>query len=178
MAVSGAALAYSAAGGLVLYSGIKGATIADTVKSVLAGNLAVSNTEAVDFSGGSASSPGAAPGDTGASTTTASQAQAIAKNVIAVNPAYAGWNTGQQWADLVSLWNQESGWNHLAKNASSGAYGIAQALPASKYPAAAQAPPVGTSDAAAQITWGLAYIKGTYGSPVMAWAHEQANNWY
>lgn len=35
----GAAVAYSVAGGLILYSGIKGATIADTVKGALSGSL-------------------------------------------------------------------------------------------------------------------------------------------
>lgn len=47
MAFSGAAIAYATAGGLILYSGIKGATIADTAKAVLAGNLNVTNTEAI-----------------------------------------------------------------------------------------------------------------------------------
>lgn len=44
----GAAVAYATAGGIILYSGIKGATIADTVKAVLAGNLKVSNTQPID----------------------------------------------------------------------------------------------------------------------------------
>jgi hypothetical protein len=34
------------------------------------------------------------------------------------------------------------------------------------------------TSAATQIRWGLAYIKGRYGSPSKAWAHEQANGWY
>jgi SLT domain-containing protein len=41
---------------------------------------------------------------------------------------------------------------------------------------AAANPP--TSSAGAQIDWGLGYIKGRYGSPAGAWAHEVANNWY
>lgn len=48
MALSGMAVAYSVIGGLVLFSGIKGATIADTVKATISGNLAsVTNTEAI-----------------------------------------------------------------------------------------------------------------------------------
>lgn len=39
MPFSGAALAYSVAGGLILFSGIKGATLSDTVKGALTGNL-------------------------------------------------------------------------------------------------------------------------------------------
>lgn len=43
----GAAIAYSVAGGLILYSGIKGATLADTVKAVFAGNLNVTDTQQI-----------------------------------------------------------------------------------------------------------------------------------
>jgi hypothetical protein len=39
-------------------------------------------------------------------------------------------------------------------------------------PGAAQA------DAATQIRCGLGYIKGTYGSPCGAWAHEESAGWY
>ena len=90
-----------------------------------------------------------------------------------------GWNTGQQWDDLVKLWDQESGWNNTAENPTSHAYGIPQALPYTKMPQPAWPPSAGgKADPTAQITWGLAYIKQRYGSPSAAWAHEQANNWY
>jgi hypothetical protein len=79
---------------------------------------------------------------------------------------------------LVPLWNQESGWNQFAENAS-GAYGIPQALPFNKMPQAAwPASAGGSSDPSAQISWGLSYIKGTYGTPCNAWAHEQSFGWY
>ena len=41
MAVSAAAVAYAISGGLILYSGIKGATIAHTVQAALSGNLSL-----------------------------------------------------------------------------------------------------------------------------------------
>lgn len=85
MAASGAAVAYCAAGGLVLYSGIKGATIADTVKSVLAGNLNVSDTETVDFSGGSSGSSGAAGPATSAASGSASQNYLTIANYLVAN---------------------------------------------------------------------------------------------
>ena len=47
MPVTGISVAYATAGALIAYSGIKGATIADTVKQVLAGNLNVTNTEPI-----------------------------------------------------------------------------------------------------------------------------------
>ena len=73
-----------------------------------------------------------------------------------------GWSSSQ-FSCLVSLWNQESGWNVTASNPSSGAYGIPQALPGSKM---ASAGADWQTDAATQIRWGLGYIKADYGSPV------------
>lgn len=77
-----------------------------------------------------------------------------------------------QMQSLIKLWNQESGWNPGAVNSSSGAWGIAQILPAA-HPDVQK-----NTNAQAQIDWGLAYIMGRYGSPNAAWSHEVANNWY
>ena len=85
-----------------------------------------------------------------------------------------GWSSSQ-FSCLDPLWNRESGWNVYAANPSSHAYGIPQALPGWKM---ASAGPDWQTDAATQIRWGLGYIKGTYGSPCGAWAHEQADGWY
>jgi hypothetical protein len=85
-----------------------------------------------------------------------------------------GWSSGQ-FSCLVSLWNQESGWNVYATNPTSGAYGIPQALPGDKM---ASAGPDWQTDAATQIRWGLSYIQSLYGSPCGAWAHEEADGWY
>jgi hypothetical protein len=85
-----------------------------------------------------------------------------------------GWSSGQ-FSCLVSLWNQESGWNVYATNPASGAYGIPQALPGSKM---ASAGADWQTNAATQIRWGLSYIKSLYGSPCGAWAHEEADGWY
>ena len=85
-----------------------------------------------------------------------------------------GWSIDQM-QPLVSLWNRESGWNRLARNPTSGAYGIPQALPPSKMGPDANPP---KSSAIAQIDWGLNYIKGRYGSPSAAWAHEVSHGWY
>jgi hypothetical protein len=89
-----------------------------------------------------------------------------------------GWSPKQdqgQWNALVDLWNRESGWNELAENPSSGAYGIPQSLPASKM---ATAGPDYLTNPATQIRWGLGYIKARYGSPEGAWAHEESAGWY
>ena len=85
-----------------------------------------------------------------------------------------GWSSSQ-FSCLDPLWEHESGWSVTAANPGSGAYGIPQALPGSRM---ASAGPDWQSNAATQIKWGLEYIKGTYGSPCGAYAHEQATGWY
>ena len=85
-----------------------------------------------------------------------------------------GWSSSQ-FSCLDPLWTHESGWRVTAENAGSGAYGIPQALPGSRM---ASAGADWQASAATQITWGLDYIKGTYGSPCGAWAHEEAAGWY
>jgi hypothetical protein len=90
-----------------------------------------------------------------------------------------GWGNGSQWTALDNVVMAESGWDNTIANASSGAYGIAQALPATKYPLAGQPPSDGGSaNAQVQIAWMLAYIKQRYGTPANAWAHEQQFGWY
>jgi TP901 family phage tail tape measure protein len=86
-----------------------------------------------------------------------------------------GWGDGNNWASLFNLWMGESGWNNMARNPSSGAFGIPQSLPASKMGPAAVA-----GNAAAQIAWGLNYIKQVYGSPANAYAKwlSRSPHWY
>lgn len=97
-------------------------------------------------------------------------AQAIA---YAMMPDY-GWGD-DQYNCLVALWSRESGWNTFAHNASSGAYGIPQALPGDKM---ASAGADWATNPATQITWGLGYIAGRYGTPCGAWGHSESVGWY
>jgi hypothetical protein len=76
---------------------------------------------------------------------------------------------------LDNLWTRESNWNHRAYNPSSGAYGIPQALPASKMGGAGWDWRLNPQT---QIRWGLGYIKDRYGSPCGAWGHFMSHNWY
>ena len=80
-----------------------------------------------------------------------------------------------QWPCLYDLWMHESGWTTTAGNVSSGAYGIPQSLPASKM---AVYGADYLTNASVQITWGLNYIKGRYGTPCAAHDHWRAKNWY
>jgi len=72
--------------------------------------------------------------------------------------------------DLVG---RESGWNPRARNASSGAYGLGQALPASK-----MAPYGDIHSPEVQLRWMFDYISGRYGTPSNAIAFHNSHNWY
>lgn len=97
-------------------------------------------------------------------------AQAIAHDMVLSR----GWGE-DQFSCLVALWNKESGWRVNAANPSSGAYGIPQALPGSKMGSAGSD---WATNPATQISWGLGYISGRYGTPCGAWGHSQAVGWY
>ncbi|MFC7863832.1 transglycosylase SLT domain-containing protein [Streptomyces murinus] len=96
----------------------------------------------------------------------ASSAQAIAHKMI---PDAA------QFHAFSQIVQHESGWNPSATNASSGAYGLVQALPGSKM---ASAGADWKTNPATQIKWGLDYMNSRYGSPAKAWSFWQTNHWY
>ncbi|MFD3541750.1 transglycosylase SLT domain-containing protein [Streptomyces sp. NPDC058662] len=96
---------------------------------------------------------------------TVAEVKAIAQQMV---PA-------DQFACFSKIINQESTWNYLAVNKSSGAYGLVQALPGSKM---ASAGADWRTNPATQIKWGLNYMNERYKSPCGAWSFHQANNWY
>lgn len=96
--------------------------------------------------------------------------RAIAQGMVAAR----GWGDGE-FQCLLSLWERESNWNPYAENPSSGAYGIPQSLPGSKM---ASAGDDWRTNPVTQITWGLGYIAGRYGTPCGAWGHSEAVGWY
>ena len=80
-----------------------------------------------------------------------------------------------QFQCFSNIVDHESSWNYRAVNASSGAYGLFQALPGSKMSS------VGSdwqTNPGTQIKWGLNYMDSRYGSPCEAWSFWQANHWY
>lgn len=81
-----------------------------------------------------------------------------------------GWRSDMAW--IVS---HESSWNPHATNAGSGAYGIPQALPASKLAAAGKD---WRDNPITQLKWMLSYIKGRYGTAANAKAFWQSHHWY
>jgi TP901 family phage tail tape measure protein len=84
-----------------------------------------------------------------------------------------GWNDQFQALDYVI--QHESGWNVHARNPSSGAYGLGQALPASKMA------PFGADwrdSPNTQLRWMLDYIGSRYGDPRGAQRFWRAHHWY
>ncbi len=97
-------------------------------------------------------------------------AQAYAAGQLAAK----GWGAGEM-SCLTQLWTRESSWLTSAENASSGAYGIAQSLPAEKM---ASTGADYRTNYKTQIRWGLTYIEGRYGTPCGAWGHSNDVGWY
>ncbi|MQY35068.1 hypothetical protein SRB17_30400 [Streptomyces sp. RB17] len=96
---------------------------------------------------------------------TVAQIQAMARQLVAAD----------QFQCFSNIVDHESSWNYQATNASSGAYGLFQALPAGKY---ASAGADWRTNPATQIKWGLNYMNDRYHSPCQAWSFWQANHWY
>ncbi|MER5636793.1 transglycosylase SLT domain-containing protein [Kitasatospora sp. NPDC002227] len=99
------------------------------------------------------------------SDTSPSGVKALAKSIV---PA-------DQFAAFSNIISHESSWNIKATNASSGAYGLAQALPGSKM--ASQGSDWRTNPET-QIRWALDYMNSRYGSPNAAWSFWQNHHWY
>ena len=88
-------------------------------------------------------------------------AQIVARTIMAKE---YNWST-KQFGCLKKLWTYESRWNYKAHNRRSGAFGIAQALPALKMNR------ISTdwkTNPVTQIRWGLHYIDVRYSTPCNA----------
>lgn len=171
--LNGTALGTLAVGSLLLYSGITGKSVLASVQAIVSGKSPKSLPNSAPVVGQDTTAASTSAG-TSAAIVTGSGGSAAANQLLAKQLAsamgHADWTTGQNWADWVSLWNQESGWMDEA-NPTSDARGIAQKI-------TGYGPDYVKGDMKSQITWGINYISGRYGNPAMAWAHEQANNWY
>ncbi len=111
--------------------------------------------------------------DVGGSVTTSVPPASPQQIALSMLPSY-GWDSGQ-FSCLDAVWTRESNWDPYVANSSSGAYGIPQALPASKMAAFGSD---WSTNPTTQIKWGLWYIRQSYGSPCGAWAFWQSHNWY
>jgi hypothetical protein len=101
-------------------------------------------------------------------------AEGTPKEIAKVLVLERGWSE-RQYNCLLPMWRRESNWNPLAENKSSGAYGIAQALPGRKM---ARFGDDWRTNPVTQIKWGLWYIENRYDTPCGAWSFWQRNHWY
>lgn len=168
--IDGVGLAAVGIGSVLMWAGIKGYSVLAVLQNLVTGKpiaTGVSQTNVLTNQLPGTQSMGSAPAPSGGN-------RGLGQSLAATY----GWS-GAEWTALETLWTHESNWDNHAKNPSSGAYGIPQALPHTKMAKAAWPESAGgSSDANAQILWGLSYIRSRYGSPTMAWAFWQANNWY
>lgn len=96
---------------------------------------------------------------------TVSEVKAMAQQIVG----------GGQFQCFSNIVQRESTWNYQAQNPSSGAYGLVQALPASKMSSEGAD---WRTNPATQIKWGVKYMNERYGSPCGAWEFWQVNHWY
>ena len=105
---------------------------------------------------------------------------ASAKVLAKAKAAGRGWGRNEQ-ACLVKLWQQESGWNFRAKNPSSTARGIPQAMMSIHFGADWRTDPAALAylqTPAIQIDWGLNYIAHKHGTPCAAQDFSLDHGWY
>lgn len=128
-------------------------TLKDKAKEFLLGKA-----DEQDSSSGGSVAPGAGP---------------VADQVREAMAAY-GWDSGPQWDAVDWIIGRESSWNPNARNASSGAFGLAQFLGGTKdqYLPDENPNPKVQGDAMAR------YIRDRYGDPVAAKSFWEANGWY
>lgn len=98
-------------------------------------------------------------------------ARVVANELIATTYKWSA----KEMACLNILWNNESHWNFKAHNYSSGATGIAQALPGNKMDVVATD---WRTNPVTQIKWGIRYIKIRYGTPCRALANTRWSGYY
>ncbi len=82
----------------------------------------------------------------------------------------------QDWAAIDFIINKESTWNPNAVNSSSGACGLAQALPCTSAKFGAHQDY--KTNWQSQIRWFLDYVNARYGSPAGAYDFWIVNRWY
>lgn len=113
--------------------------------------------------------------------TTETRAMPIATPVVATGSvaaarAYALKVLGPtEYGCIDRIFQRESRWNPLARNRTSGAYGIPQALPGSKM---ASEGADWRTNPVTQVKWGIKYVRARYGGACKAIEHIHQYGWY
>lgn len=173
--ISGVGVAAVFAGGILVWSGVKGVSVSGLTRDLIAGKSPsnLQQTSKVSIGG---LITGVIPGIhlTGTPVTPTNagvggneaQNKALGQRMAAA----IGW-TGDQWTALNNIVMAESSWSSTVTNPGSGAAGIAQKI-------SGFGPGYQSGNAGQQIAWLIAYIKGRYGNPVNAWNFHLAHGWY
>ena len=82
---------------------------------------------------------------------------------------------GSQYRCAADIIARESGWDVQATNRGTGAYGLAQALPATKM---ASAGPDWRGNPLTQLRWMRDYVGSRYGDACRAWDFWRTHSWY
>lgn len=184
--ISGVGVAAVFAGGLLVWSGIKGYRVSALTRDIISGQnpSALKSELPVTVgglfsgllpwnSGGTGPGSGGKPGSNAVTPTGGQVPQSNAANK-ALGQRMAGsfgWSSGAEWIALNNIVMAESGWSSTIANPTSNARGIAQNIngwgPGYQYGNAPQ-----------QIAWLLHYIKTRYGDPITAWQFHLAHGWY
>jgi trimeric autotransporter adhesin len=189
MAMSGVAFGLAVSGALLVYSGLTGKGFLSGIQSVVQGKSPALGSVTSPIGGTSTTAaPGTYPSPGNGQADTSSGMQAL--QLAAAN---RGWNTGAEWTALNAIEMQEAGYNPLANNGSSGAYGLAQSL-GHKYsggPAPngvneyggegltpAESEQASMGNPTYQAIWMVNYISDRYGDPIAAEQFHLANNFY
>lgn len=181
MAKQGTVIAVGGLGVLLVWSGVSNKGFLASVRDVIQGVQPTAGPKQSFLSGSgtsttsSATPSGSVSGGTVSSDQSGGQQDQATRDqnkVLAQSMAAGyGWESGAEWTAFDAVVMQESGYDALAANPSSGARGIAQKIDgwSSNYQ---------KGNAAQQIAWMLAYIKSRYGDPIKAEQFHLANNWY
>lgn len=187
--ISGVGVAYVISGFVLLWSGYKGATLNDTLKSFLQGQQPTANPTGAPTIG---ILTGSTDNASGSFATAGGNQNASGQSALKEAAKAYGWDTGPQWTALNYVEMREAGYNSRIANSSSKALGLAQALGHGTDATAGslgneyggfgltddQAKQANSGNAYWQAVWMVNYIKATYGDPVAAANHERSNNWY
>ncbi|GAA0634242.1 G5 domain-containing protein [Bifidobacterium pullorum] len=139
-------------------------------KVILVGTGATASSTASDSSSSSGSGSSSSAGASIGTTVPAGEMQQWAHDYLLAN----GY-TEADFSATVYIINHESGWRVNATNASSGAYGLPQALPGNKM---ASAGADWATNYQTQLKWFWSYCNSRYGSVQGAYNFWVANHWY
>lgn len=193
MAVSTPAVALMGGGAIFLWSAFHGASLTGSLRDLLQGKQPPgSDVNPAGLPGIQAVSDSGGTGTTAISTSQTAGSATDGHAALAQAARLYSWDTGSEWQALTYVEMREAGFNPQAKNPSSGALGLAQALGhggqgtagtlGNEYGGfgltAAQARAANSGNAYWQAVWMVNYIHSTYGDPIHAAAHEQSHNWY